>query len=193
MNTLFRAALIHVALLFSMLAAIAADKPTQATIDAVKPAPDAQLFHAREWQVDAIYQGRGTRFDEITSGGGIGISYFPWRAAGFGLEGRTFDTKHAFFDRIGFSLIGRYPIEKLRLAPEIRIGFDYDMERATEQPFECSAKDRRGDGFDVFASVGAEFRITKRLGIGGEIRGVRPVDGPEGEHVLGLIRARINF
>ena len=147
-----------------------------------------QVFNANEWQVDLLYQGRGPSFNDIESGGGVGVNYFPWRSAGFGFEAKTFDTEHAFFDRLGLSLIGRLPVDKLRIAPEFRIGFDYDLERARE-------RNNYGPdgGFDVYASVGAELRLTKHLGVGAEVRGVRPVDGPQGEHILGILRARLSF
>lgn len=147
-----------------------------------------KLFNANEWQVDLLYQGRGPSFNKIESGGGVGVNYFPWRAAGFGFEAKTFDTEHAFFDRLGLNLIGRLPVDKLRIAPEFRIGFDYDLERVRE-------RNNYGPdgGFDVYASVGAELRLTKHFGVGAEVRGVRPVDGPQGEHILGILRARLSF
>jgi hypothetical protein len=164
-------------------------KPSADVIEASKP--KAELFHAGEFQIDGIGYAKSSVPDEYTLGGGIAVNYFPWRAAGIGIEGRSSDTGSAFFDRLGACLIGRLPVEKLRIAPEFRVGFDHDMERNREDG-ETKAT-RRKRGFDVYASVGGEYRITKNVGLGVEVRGVRPVAGPQGEHVLGIVRARLAF
>lgn len=148
------------------------------------------LFHAEEWQIDlngTVKDSDPYRdTDNLSYGGGLGINYFPWRSTGFGIEGSTEDTSSAFFDRIGVSLIGRMPIEKLRLAPEFKVGYDYDFEKggshATKDP----------NGHEVFASIGAELRLTRSVGFGVECRGVKPLDGSR-EYLLGLARVRFNF
>jgi len=159
----------------------------------IAPAPSAQLFNAGEWQLDlnglAKDKNPTQDTDNLSYGGGFGVNYFPWRAAGFGVEFQTEDTKSALFDRIGVSWIGRMPIEKLRLAPEFKVGYDYDFEKGGNH----ASKDR--NGHEVFAGIGLEVRPLKALphvGFGGEVRGVKPLDGSN-EYLLLLARVRLNF
>lgn len=185
--TLLLAALIHACLAYAAFAAgpSAESKATAAKIaEAAKP---ELLFNAKEFQVDALYQARTEDLDSFEHGGGVRVAYFPWRAAGIGLEGRTEDVSSALFDRIGVSLIGRFPIEKLRLAPEIRIGSDYDFEDSKER------NGQPGTGFAVFASIGAELRLSKRVGVFSEVRGVRPLENQDREHILGLAGIRLTL
>lgn len=172
--------------LLSVLLAVRAG--ASETIATVKRLHAEDLFHAGEFQVDLGYAGTVKNIDHIDHGGIIGFNYFPWRSAGFGVEGFSKDTKDAFFDRIGFSLIGRFPVDAIRLAPEIKVGFDYDFENRLER-----GERTRREGFDVFAAVGAELRLTKKLGLVAELRGVRPVESAQREHILAGLKFRLNL
>lgn len=145
------------------------------------------LFNAGEWQLDANAITRTKNLNDFDSGGGVGLNYFPWRTAGMGLEADTVNTKSAFFDRIGLSLIGRLPLEAIRIAPEFRIGVQNDLE--------ISGNHGPGskDGVELFAGLGAEWRITQRFGLGAEVRGVRPMRGAADEYLTGILRCRLNF
>lgn len=177
--TLFLSSIILVFLAFAVSAAPSPE---------VKKAVGSQLFHAGEFQIDTLYQVRTADMKSFEHGGGLRVAYFPWRAAGFGLEGRSEDVSSAVFDRIGANLIGRFPIDKLRLAPEIRVGVDYDMEDSLERGETSKRK-----GFDVYAGIGGELRLAKHFGIFAEVRGVRPVDDASKEHVRGLAGIRLSF
>lgn len=141
-----------------------------------------ELFHAREWSLDALGTLRTedlSNLSEAAKGAGVGLNYFPWRAAGFGLEARGEGVDGIFIDHTAFSLIGRYPIDKLRLAPHIKLGTDYDLD---------SRK------FALFAALGAELRLTQRIGFGAELRGNRPItSSAKGENVLALLFLRANW
>jgi len=143
--------------------------------------PDA-LFRAKEWQLDTFGTARVedlSNLSEARLGAGVGLNYFPWRAAGFGLEARGQGTGGIFIDHTAASVIGRFPIDKLRLAPSIKLGTDYDL----------NTRD-----FSIFAAVGAELRLTRRFGFGAEVRGYRPVtESAAGEHVIGLLFLRANW
>lgn len=142
--------------------------------------PD-QLFRAGEVQLDFFGTGHIedlSNLSENAKGAGVGLNYFPWRAAGFGLEARGEGIDGLLVDATAVSLIGRFPIEKLRLAPEIKIGTDYGWE---------------GRDWAVFAALGLDYRLTRHLALGAELRGVRPIEGAEGEHVLALLKCRIVF
>ena len=145
---------------------------------AAEPEP---LFRAGETQLDFFGTARTedlTNLSESSKGAGVGVNYFPWRSAGFGVEARGEGTDGILIDSTAFSLIGRLPIDRLRIAPEFKVGTDYAI---------------NGRDFSVFAAVGAELRLTKNLGIAAEVRGVRPIAGAAGEHVLGLLKLRVSF
>jgi hypothetical protein len=140
-----------------------------------------QLFRAGETQFDTFGTGRIedlTNLSEAKKGAGIGLNYFPWRAAGFGLEARGEGVDGILVDSTAASLIGRFPIERLRLAPEIKLGADYGWKHRD---------------WAVFASLGADYRITRNVALGTELRGVRPIAGAEGEHILALLKMRYVF
>jgi hypothetical protein len=141
-----------------------------------------ELFRAGEWSLDALGTLRTedlSNLSEASKGAGIGLNYFPWRSAGFGLEARGEGVEGIFVDHTAFSLIGRFPIDKLRLAPHIKIGTDYDLNQRD---------------FAVFAAVGAELRLTTHWGFGAEVRGNRPVTSSSaGENVMGFLFLRANW
>lgn len=140
-----------------------------------------QLFRAGEVQLDVIGTGRIedlTNLSETRKGAGIGLNYFPWRAAGFGLEARGEGVDGILVDSTAISLIGRFPSETLRLAPEIKVGADYGWEHRD---------------WAVFAALGLDYRITRNIALGAELRGVRPIEGAEGEHILALLKIRYVF
>lgn len=140
-----------------------------------------QLFRAGEVQLDAFGTGRIedlTNLSETKKGAGVGLNYFPWRAAGFGLEARGEGVDGILVDTTAVSLIGRFPSEHLRLAPEIKLGADYQWNERD---------------WAVFAGVGLDYRLTRRVGVAVEVRGVRPIAGAEGEHILALLKLRYAF
>lgn len=163
-----------VALLAFAAFAIFCSTPARAADDGLP------LFKAGETQIDLLGTGRIedlTNLSETQKGAGLGVNYFPWRSAGFGLEARG-EGRGLLVDSTAFSLIGRYPLEALRLAPEIKLGTDYGW------------KER---DWAVFAGVGLDYRLSRNVAIAGELRGVRPIAGAEGEHILALLKLRFAF
>ncbi len=167
-------------ILFGTLAAQAQSQPANLTARDTIIAND-QLFRAGEVQIDAFGTGRIeelTNLSETKKGGGGAVNYFPWRAAGFGLEASGAGWRGVFIDSTAVSLIGRFPVESLRLAPEIKLGADYEW---------------RPRDWSVFAGVGLDYRISRHVALAGELRGVRPIAGAEGEHAVGLVKFRVVF
>lgn len=150
------------------------------------PTPEP-LFKSKEWQVDFNGFANSADLKDFTYGGGLGVNYFPWQTTGFGLEGQAEDSKSAFFDRLGVSLIGRMPIQKLRLAPEFKVGYAYDFEIGGNH----AIKDP--NGHQVFASIGAEYRLARHVGLGVEVRGVKPLESAISEYIQCIGRLRFNF
>jgi hypothetical protein len=148
------------------------------------PAAPEYLFRAGEVQLDVIGQLRTDNGRQYERGAGIGLNYFPSRAIGFGVEARARSPRDATADRLGAAVILRMPFDHLRLAPEFRLGIDYDIE---------SRERDRQKGFDAFAGAGAELRLVGGLGIAAEARFVHPLRTEDREHVLLLLRARYSF
>ena len=163
---------------------------TAAQVVPAKVTPET-LFHAGEWQIDAGYNGRFSGWKTVQDGAAFGVNYLPWLNLGFGAEAQIIEFGHTELDRVGMSLIGRLPIEKLRLAPEARIGFLYDLESGGE--YGETANNKRGRGFDAFIGAGAEFRFTKNLGLGAEVRGVADTEDFGKNHIAGILRLRASF
>lgn len=184
---------ITAALVFAYIKTHAAEPPSiPSTGRAAAAAPPIEkapqpLFHAQEFQIDLNGFANSPDLEKFTYGGGLGVNYFPWATTGFGLEGQTEDTKSAFFDRLGVSLIGRMPIPRLRLAPEFKVGYAYDFETGGNH----AIKDP--NGHEVFASIGGEWRFAKNVGLGVEVRGVKPLESYVSEYIQCIGRLRFNF
>lgn len=150
------------------------------------------VFRTGELQLDMNGTATGHTFDNVSYGGGVGVNYYPWRNLGFGADLQTEDTASAFIDRIGISSVLRFPIESLKLAPEIRGGYQFDFEHG-------DTHGKGGDiitrnGHELYVGAGAEFRITKTWGIGAEVRHVWPTDTDHFEnYLMGIVRVRKTF
>lgn len=156
-------------------------------------AAEEALFREGEIQLDANYVAKfHSGVSDVKNGGGFGVNYFLRREIGIGAEAYTFNTAHAALDRLGAAAIFRLPFEKLRLAPELRLGVAYDVEASRERRGE-KEKSAHNRGTDLFAGIGVEYRVSNRVGIGVEVRGVKETDRGSHIYALGLVRARVNF
>lgn len=81
-------------------------------------------------------------------------------------------------DNTAVALIGRFPLEALRVAPEIKVGSDYAWNERD---------------WAVFASAGLDYRISKHVAVAGELRGVRPIAGAQDEHLAALLKFRLTY
>lgn len=127
------------------------------------------FYHAGEFSVDAFATTKFKRFDTLfarDNGGGLGLNWFPFRAAGLGVEALSYDTSHSFIDEASAKLLGRLPWD--RFAVNFGLGGTFNFE---------------DDRWAVFAEAGPELRFTRNVGIFANIRGVRPIAGPEGEYI----------
>lgn len=186
-----------------VLSATNAPPPPAAVLSVAKDT----VFNAGELQLDAnAFTRTRPGLDDFDNGGGFGVNYFPWRKVGIGADFQAEDTSSAFFDRIGVAAIFRLPIEKLRIAPELKFGYDYDFEAGDSdhasagavekswkkpKPTSSAAGDDSASGHEIFASIGAEWRPWKSIGFGVEARGVKP-EG-RSEYLLGIVRVRKTF
>jgi len=162
-----------------------AEPPKPTPTPTSPPVKGAPLFRTGEVQLDLNGTATGHTFDDVKYGGGVGLNYYPWRNIGFGVDAQTEDTASAFIDRLGASAILRFPIESLRLAPEVRGGYQFDFERGDGSPGR--------DGHELYTGAGAEFRLTKNWGIGAEVRHVWPTDDRTENYLMGILRIRRNF
>lgn len=133
-------------------------------------------YNAGELSFDGFALGRLQQVPQVTYGGGLGANWFPFRAAGLGIAVRSEDTEHSFIDDLDSKLIARLPWN--RFALNFGIGSTFNFER---------------DKWSVFAEAGPEVRIRQGVGLFGTIRGVRPIAGADGEHVLVMVGVRIKL
>jgi len=168
----------------------------------IEKAP-TELFRSGETQLDLnAFTRTDSRLADFNNGGGFGVNHFFTRNLGLGADFQAEDTSSAFFDRIGVAAIYRWPIGASRFAPEVKAGYSYDFERGDNtRTFVTGEKDKEevhtrtihdGNGHEVFAGAGGEWRFTKAFGLGAEARIVKPLDG-RSEYFLGIIRGRFNF
>lgn len=168
----------------------AAQKLSEPPVPAVpQPAPNIprltaadlrpSFYNAGEFSVDAFASGSFKSlesFGRVEYGGGIGGNWFPFRTAGIGIEARTEDVAHSVVDDLSGKLLARLPWN--RFALNFGIGGNFNFER---------------DDWAVFAEAGPEFRFTRNVGVFATLRGVRPIDGHDREHLLALAGLRLAF
>lgn len=138
------------------------------------------IYQAGEVQVEGLAFTETKNLNDFNSGGGLALTYWHWANVGAGLEAKTFDPDHAFFDKLGFNLAARYPVEKLRAALITRIGFDWNAEEVS--------RDRTRSEFDVYVGAGLEKRFGAYT-LGAEVRGVRVAELQPHESLQFLVRA----
>lgn len=138
------------------------------------------FYSAGEFSVDVFGSTKFHRFDTLfarDNAGGIGFNWFPFRAAGIGIEARSSDIRHSFVDDGALKLQARLPWDRFALNFAIGPGFDFEA-----------------DKLNVFAEVGPEFRFTRSIGAFASIRGVRPTSkSGEGERVMITAGVRYAF
>lgn len=157
--------------LFITISAQSADVP-RLTTDDTRPS----FYNAGDVTLDAFASGRLERLSQLTYGGGIGATWYPFRAAGIGLDAVSEDVRDSFVDELSPKLVARLPWN--RFALNFGIGSTFNFER---------------DDWAVFAEAGPELKLTKELSLFGAIRGVRPIEDASKEHVRVFAGVRLTF
>ncbi len=116
------------------------------------------MFKERELSLDlfgTIYDGdrrdSAGRHVDGQLGGGIGLTYFVTQNWGMSLDTTIGDNGNAFFDYLAGSVIYRYPIDAIRLAPYAFAGFAGQFDLHEE--------------FSGHIGIGAEYRINPLAGV----------------------------
>lgn len=134
-----------------------------ATLNAAAAAKDpTALYKAGEVQVQALAFTETEDFSDFNSGGGAAATYWFTENFGAGFEAKTFDTRHAIFDRMGLNLAGRIPLKDSGIAPFAHVGFDWDAE--------ASSHSETRSEFDLYVGAGIEKRWRNDIAIGAEAR-----------------------
>jgi hypothetical protein len=150
------------------------------------PPPDR--FRANEFSIDLFGTGsvnedvlEHVSGDRITTNGrlgaGAGVNYFFTRNFGIEAEGYSENTQHAFVDNASGSLVWRFPIEPVRLAPYLFIGGGYQFDPI-----------RQGFGH---GGVGLDIRIVHNWGFFVDARYV--ITGRSENFGLGRAGVRLAF
>lgn len=124
-----------------------------------------EIYKAGEVQIAALAFTETANLNDYESGGGAAVTYWFTENFGAGFEAKTFDTRNAFFDRVGLNLAGRLPLGTSGFAPFAHVGFDWDAE--------SSSHPQTRSEFDLYVGAGLEKRFSRGIGIGVEARIVR--------------------
>lgn len=136
-------------------------------------ADPTSLYKAGEVQVQAIAFTDTDGFRSFDSGGGVAGSYWFTKNIGLGLEAKTLDTDHAFFDTLGANIAARFPLGNSGLAPFGRVGFDWNAE--------VSSNPQTRNEFDLYVGCGIEKRFKNGIGISVEARILRDCEFQQDE------------
>lgn len=161
------------------------------------------LFQSGEIQLEVAGQARTEDFKNFDRSVTVGGNYYVTAGAGLHAAVGLRDLNEQFIDRVEFGLIGRVPVESLRIA--LLFGVGAEWQRITEyssqssQSSDLSEHDRsvtsgkRVDDWAVYAEAGPLFRLSKNLDFFVKVRGVRPIDGAEGEHIALIAGTALTF
>lgn len=138
------------------------------------PVDPTALYKAGEIEVKAIAFTDTAEFQDFDSGGGIAGAYWFTQTLGLGLEAKTLDTRHAFFDTLGANVAARFPLADSGFAPFGKVGFDWNAE--------ASSDSRTRNEFDLYVGAGIEKRFSRGISAGVEARILRDSEFRENEH-----------
>lgn len=160
---------------FFLIALIAS--ATAAPVPAALPPPSDTLFKANELTIGSAYTLRTEDLQTYRESVTVAADYFVTAGAGFhaGVGLKDFDDQG--IDMVEFGLTGRVPFDKIRTAALFGIGAEHGFVNR------CDAK----DPWSVYAEAGLVNRISKYVDVFAKVRGVRPIDGAEKEHIAFLL------
>ena len=138
------------------------------------PVDPTALYKAGEIEVKAIAFTDTADFRDFDSGGGIAGNYWLTQNLGLGLEAKTMDTDHAFFDTLGANVAARFPLGDSGFAPFGKVGFDWNAE--------ASSSPATRNLFELYLGGGIEKRFTHGISAGVEARILRDSEFRNNEH-----------
>lgn len=163
-----------------------ADKKTaKATAAAIAKEYNDQ-FQAGEFQIEVAGQARTVDMENFDKSMTFGGNYYLTAGAGLHAAVGLRDLNDRFIDRVEFGLIGRIPVPKLSLALLFGVGTEWQRVRVNQT-------NNRRDDWSVTAEAGPLVRLSKNLDIFAKVRGVRPIDGAEGEHLALIFGTALTF
>jgi opacity protein-like surface antigen len=160
------------------------------------------LFNAGEIQIEAAGHAKTEDLKNFDKSVTVGGNYYVTAGAGLHAAVCLRDLNEQFIDRVEFGLIGRVPVESLRTALLFGVGAEWQRVNAVTATSGQSPSDEhtvsrtgneREDDWAVYAEVGPLFRLSKYLDVFAKVRGVRPVDSAEGEHIDLIIGTSVSF
>lgn len=171
------------AVVLSQAIAVLAGEGEVSAKNVIQPAPPlASYFRANELDLgafgtyDTSFNHHRLAIGDHAWGGGIGLTYFPWLYAGFGIDGSLVNTIPG--DDLGQQIDGkftlRYPLDlvfpNLHLAPYGYAGVGGLFVHTSGSNHHSSVLGNFGGGF--------EYRFTPHIGLFSEA-GYEMVDGPK--------------
>ncbi len=161
-----------------------AGEPEVSSKNVIQPAPPppASYFRGNEWDVgifgtyDTSFNKNRRAIGDHAWGGGLGLAYFPWMYAGFGVDWDLVNTIPG--DNLGHQVDGkfifRYPLDLIspsfHLAPYAYAGLGGLFVHTSSSTHHSSLLGNVG--------AGLEYRFTRNIGIFSDA-GYEIVDGPK--------------
>ena len=172
-------------------------QPQRTATDTAKSIAN-DLFHDKELGIETAYTVRTEDFDKYKESVTIGGNYFVTKGAGFHAGIGLKDLDDQGIDLVEFGFVGRIPVEKLRLALLYGVGAECRFVNDTESSTKPSTDRKKKhvspgdeDTWAVYAEAGVLLRANQYFDLFAKVRGVRPVEGAEGEHIGIFVGANI--
>ena len=159
-----------------------------------------EQFKAGEYQLEIAGQARTVDMRNFDKSLTVGGNYYVTAGGGLHAALGFRDNNYTLVDRVEWSLIGRIPIPTLSVALLFGVGAEWQQISETvkdaRQCEKCDSVSRSSElhsDFSIFAEAGPLFRVNKNLDLFAKVRGVRPIDGAEREHIALIAGTAITF
>jgi hypothetical protein len=150
-----------------------------------EPAPP--VFDSGEYQLELAGQARTVDIENYDKSVTVGANYWVTPGAGLHAAAGFNDANDRFVDRVEFGLNGRFSLARWNAALLFGVGAEWQRKTvSTPQPSDEEfppVVSSRVDDWAVYAEAGPVFRLHRNVDAFAKVRGVRPIDGAEGEHI----------
>lgn len=156
------------------------------------------LFKGKELSVEAAYTVRTEDLDKFNESTTVGLNYFVTPNAGFHAGVGLDDLSGQGIDVVEFGLVGRIPFEKFRTSLQFGIGAEHYFVNSTGSRVVCDKESKVmtpaiEDSWAVYAEAGPVVRLNQHLDVFAKVRGIRPIEGSNGEHIGIFVGLAIPF
>lgn len=153
-----------------------------------------EVFNAGELQIETAGQARTDNLEDFDKSMTFGLNYYLTKGAAAHVAVGLRDLNEQFIDRVEFGPVGRLTLWDWNAA--LLFGVGAEWQRITESKTSSYQEGMvtttsRKDDWAVYAEAGPLFRVNKYLDFLVKVRGVRPIDGADREHIALIAAANI--